>query len=316
MSEDVTMKSLLGIGECMIELSSEGEQLWRQGFAGDVFNTLWYARALLGVDSQTAFFSAVGDDQSSAELLAFIENAGISCEHIPHVKGGVPGLYKIHLEGAERSFSYWRDSSAAKQMLQDPDVLWAAVAEADVVYLSGITMAILPDEAAEILTNGLRGALKPGAKVVFDPNIRPRLWAGEERMKDVLTRTAAISDIVMPSFEDEETTFGDATPLATAQRYQALGVSQVVVKNGADETVFVEGDEVRHFPVPQTSGVVDTTAAGDSFNGAYLAEFMTSGDIEKAIAVAQQCAATVVCNKGALVAFELVQNSLNTTKAG
>ena len=310
------MKSLLGIGECMIELSSEGDQLWRQGFAGDVFNTLWYARALMETDSQAAFFTAVGDDQNSTELLAFIENAGISCEHIPHIKGRVPGLYKIHLKGAERSFSYWRDSSAAKQMLQDPAVLWAAVAEADVVYLSGITMAILPDEAAETLINGLRGALKPAAKVVFDPNIRPRLWAGEERMKDVLSRTAAISDIVMPSFEDEQTTFGDATPQTTAQRYLSLGVSQVIVKNGADETLFVEGDEMQHFPVPETSGVIDTTAAGDSFNGAYLAEFMTSGDITKSIAVAQRCAATVVCNKGALVPFELVQNPINTIKTG
>jgi 2-dehydro-3-deoxygluconokinase len=301
------MKSLLGIGECMMELSSMGDQLWKQGFAGDVFNTLWYARALMSEDSKAEFFTAVGDDENSKELLSFVENAGISCAHVPHIKGGVPGLYKIHLNGAERSFSYWRDSSAARKMMQDPEQLWKAVAQTDVVYLSGITMAILPDDAAEVLINGLRNALSDGAIVVFDPNIRPRLWANEERMKDIITRTAAISDVVMPSFEDEQITFGDETPMATAQRYQALGVSQVVVKNGEDDTLFAENDMYRYFPVAQASGVVDTTAAGDSFNGAYLAEFMASGDIDQAIAVAQRCAATVVCNKGALVAFDLVQ---------
>jgi len=301
------MKSLLGIGECMMELSSMGDQLWKQGFAGDVFNTLWYARALMNNDSRAAFFTAVGDDENSKELLSFVESAGIATTHVPHIKGGVPGLYKIHLNGAERSFSYWRDSSAARQMMQDPSKLWDAVALADVVYLSGITMAILPDDAAETLIEGLRGALKKDAIVVFDPNIRPRLWASEERMKDVITRTAAISDVVMPSFEDEQITFGDETPMATAQRYQALGVSQVVVKNGEEDTLFAEGDSYRYYPVAATTGVVDTTAAGDSFNGAYLAEYMASGDIDKSIAVAQRCAATVVCNKGALVAFELVQ---------
>lgn len=303
------MKSLLGIGECMIELSSAGEQLLKQGFAGDVFNTLWYARALMNEDSKAAFFSAVGDDENSKELLSFVESAGISCAHIPRIKGGVPGLYKIHLNGAERSFSYWRDSSAARQMMQDPQQLWNAVAQADVVYLSGITMAILPDDAAEILINGLRDSLNADAIVVFDPNIRPRLWANEARMKDIITRTAAISDVVMPSYEDEQVTFGDETPMATAQRYQALGVSQVVVKNGEEDTLFAENEMYRYFPVAKVSGVVDTTAAGDSFNGAYLAEFMASGDIDESIAVAQRCAATVVCNKGALVPFELVQTS-------
>lgn len=303
------MKSLLGIGECMIELSSAGGQLLKQGFAGDVFNTLWYARALMTKDAQAAFFTAVGDDQNSKELLSFIEAAGISCSDVPHIQGGVPGLYKIHLNGAERSFSYWRDSSAAKKMMQNPDLMWKAVSKADVVYLSGITMAILPDAAAEALINDLRDALKAGAKVVFDPNIRPRLWINADRMKDVLTRIAAISDVVMPSFEDEQTTFGDETPMVTAQRYQALGVSQVVVKNGEEDTLFAEDNLYRYFPVAKTTGVIDTTAAGDSFNGAYLAEFIASGDIDKSIAVAQRCAAMVVCNKGALVPFELVQAS-------
>ena len=197
------MKSLLGIGECMIELSSMEDNLWKQSFAGDVFNTLWYAKALMAEGTAINFYSAVGDDQSSQDMDNFIESAGISCADMPRIEKGVPGLYRIHLDGAERSFSYWRDTSAAKQFMQKPELLWAQVAKADVVYLSGITVAILPDDAVEELIAGLRDALKPGAIVAFDPNIRPRLWANEERMKDVITRTAAISDLVLPSFEDE-----------------------------------------------------------------------------------------------------------------
>jgi 2-dehydro-3-deoxygluconokinase len=304
------MKSLLGIGECMIELSSMHDNLWQQSFAGDVFNTLWYAKALMAEDTAINFYSAVGDDQSSQDMVTFIENVGISCANMPRIEKGVPGLYRIHLDGAERSFSYWRDTSAAKQFMQKPELLWKQVAQADVVYLSGITVAILPDEDVEVFISGLRDALKPGAIVAFDPNIRPRLWANEDRMKDVITRTAAISDLVLPSFEDEQTTFGDKTPMATVQRYQALGVKQVLVKNGEEDTLFAEGDKAEYFPVKPVEGVLDTTAAGDSFNGAFFAEYMVSGDVPKAISLAQRCAGTVICTKGALVPFETVKASV------
>ena len=301
------MKSLLGIGECMIELSSINDSLWQQSFAGDVFNTLWYAKALAKEDASINFFTAIGDDQSSKKMLSFIESSGVSCTNIPEIPDTAPGLYKIHLNGAERSFSYWRDTSAAKQFMQKPELLWSQASTADIIYLSGITMAILPDDDAETLIAGLRSALKPNAIIAFDPNIRPRLWTNKERMKDIITRTAAISDLILPSFEDEQNTFGDQTPIATAQRYQSLGAKQVIVKNAAGDTLLFENDHVEYFPVQCVTDIVDTTAAGDSFNGAYFAEYMQSGDIPKSIELAQQCSGIVICNKGALIPFETIQ---------
>lgn len=301
------MKSLLGIGECMLELSSVQNNLWQQNFAGDVFNTLWYAKALSTNDKSINFFTAIGDDHSSNEMLSFINNSGVSCSDIPRIKHGVPGLYRIHLEGAERSFSYWRDTSAARQFMKEPELLWTQVANADIVYLTGITMAILSDSDTEILLDGLRSALKPGAIIAFDPNIRVRLWANKDRTKDIISRTAAISDLVLPSFEDEQITFGDKTPVATAQRYQSLGVKQVIVKNAESEILFVEGDKRETFSVTKIDIVIDTTAAGDSFNGAYLAEYMDSGDVSKAISLAQKCAATVIRERGALIPFDTIK---------
>lgn len=34
-------KIFLGIGECMVEMAPTQDGLFHQGFAGDVFNTLW-----------------------------------------------------------------------------------------------------------------------------------------------------------------------------------------------------------------------------------------------------------------------------------
>ena len=49
-------------------------------------------------------------------------------------------------------------------------------------------------------------------------------------MRSVVTKAASLSSIVLPSFEDEAVVFGDASPLATIERYTDAGAIEVVVK--------------------------------------------------------------------------------------
>lgn len=302
------MSAILGIGECMVELSPRPNDLMAKGYAGDVLNTLWYARAALGDEVSVAFHSGFGIDQVSLDMKSFIEAAGIVCDGSPIISSRVPGLYMIHLNGAERSFSYWRDKSAARMTLQNPDLLWSRVAESDLIYLSGITLAILPSDDLKTLLSELPKRKKQGAKIAFDPNIRPRLWDDRTRMMQAISDMASISDIVLPSFDDEQENFGDATPKDTALRYAALGAELVVVKNGDAPTLVLQRGEFVEFAVPEITGIVDTTAAGDSFNGGFIASFMSSKDIEIAVVSAQECAGKVVCNHGALVSFDVLKD--------
>lgn len=302
------MSTILGIGECMVELSPRSEGHLDKSFAGDVFNTLWYARSALGLGWNVAFHSGFGNDAMSHKMKEFIEDANISCNSSPTISDRVPGLYMIHLDGAERSFSYWRDTSAARKMMQDAETLWTKVRESDLVFLSGITLAILSETDCDQLLAGLRENMAPNAKLAFDPNIRPRLWNDMDRMRTVISEAASVSDIVMPSFEDEQIWFGDTKPEETAKRYQSLGATQVIVKNGEDATLVLNNDELSLHPVAPVSGVVDTTAAGDSFNGGYLAELLQTNDVNKAVRAAQTCAGTCVCFNGALVPFERLQS--------
>lgn len=295
------MPSILGIGECMIELAPQRDDLYARNYAGDVLNTLWYARLMLGPSGQVGFHSAFGADPASQDMKRFIEGAGISCAPTPEIASRIPGLYMIHLDGAERSFSYWRDHSAARLLMRDPTLLWARVAQADLVYLSGITLAILSEADADLLIADLPKHLRKGAQLAFDPNIRPRLWSSPDRMKETITRMAAQSDIVLPSFDDEMACFGDPSPEETAARYAGLGAKQVIVKCGEAPTIVRQGDQLAQFPVRPVAGVLDTTAAGDSFNGGYLAHYLMSRDVPQAVRAAQDCAAKVVCVKGALI---------------
>ncbi|MEC8581608.1 MAG: PfkB family carbohydrate kinase, partial [Pseudomonadota bacterium] len=105
-------QTVLAIGECMVEMAPTGDGHYAMGFAGDTFNTAWYLRKLAGDDLNVSYFSAVGDDAASAQMTAFMQDAGVTPE-LRVIPGASVGLYMISLKDGERSFSYWRSASAA-----------------------------------------------------------------------------------------------------------------------------------------------------------------------------------------------------------
>lgn len=297
----------LSIGECMVELSQAGDGLLRKGFAGDTFNTAWYARACLPEDWSVDYFTGLGDDSLSEDMLAFIEAAGIGTQSIRRIKGGTPGLYLINLKNGERTFSYWRNAAAARQLADDGDHLRKTIESADVVYFSGITLAILSSpNAVDTFLAELRRAKAAGKLVVFDPNIRPRLWADKDTMLDTISQGARAATLVMPSFDDEASHFGDTSVEATIDRYRALGVADIIVKDGAKGATLDFGGNRSHAPAMQAVDVVDTTSAGDSFNGAFLARYVTGSTPQNAAGFAAEAAAVVIGHHGALISPDLL----------
>ncbi len=297
----------LSIGECMVELSQAGDGLLRKSFAGDTLNTAWYARACLPQDWSVDYFTALGDDPLSQEMLSFIEGAGIGTQHISRISGGTPGLYLINLKDGERTFSYWRSTSAARQLAADADHLRETIDASDIVYFSGITLAILATPiAVDTFLAELRRAKASGKQVVFDPNIRPRLWANREIMLETITNGARAATLVMPSFDDEAGNFGDTNVEATIARYRALGVANIVVKDGAKGATLDFDGERSHAPAERAVKVVDTTSAGDSFNGAFLSRFVTGSTPQEAATFAAKAAATVIGHHGALISPDLL----------
>jgi len=293
---------LLSIGECMVELMQAEGDLLRKGYAGDTFNTAYYARLFLPKDWSVDYFTAVGTDTVSDEMLAFIEKTGVGTGYIRRVEGRSPGLYMIHLKDGERSFSYWRSVSAAKTLADDADHLRATIEASDIVVFSGITLAILAPTAAETLLSELRRAKAEGKLVAFDPNIRPRLWDDKARMLETISAGARASSLVMPSFDDEAVHFGDADIAATIARYRGLGVGNIVVKDGAKGVTLSFAERPETFvPSARVERIVDTTSAGDSFNGAFLARYAADGDPQAAATFAASIAANVIQHHGALV---------------
>jgi len=301
-------KRFVSIGECMIEMSGGEGGVYKLGYAGDTLNTAWYMRALLPSDWQVDYVTALGDDMYSAQMKAFLEKANIGTGSIQEIKGKRPGLYMIHQEKGDRHFTYWRGQSAAKLLADDYPALEAALDGADMVYFSGISMAILAPRARGKLMKAIVGARKKGARVVFDTNLRPALWTSPEIMKSTLTAAATIADVVMPTHTDEAPVFGDKDREATAKRYLDLGVEEVVVKDGANPALVATQNGGR-FEVSATKAekVVDATGAGDSFNGGYLTSRIAGKSPEDAAKRGHAVAGIVIGHKGALVDPALVR---------
>jgi len=298
------MPRFLSIGECMIELASLGGDMMRKGFAGDTFNTAWYARAFLPESWSVEYFTALGDDRASGEMLEFMASAGVETGRIRRLAGKAPGLYMIHLDRGERSFSYWRSVSAARQLAHDRETLRAAIEAADVIYFSGITLAILAPEARRTLLELTQAARDGGKTVAFDPNIRPRLWTDKQEMLASISEAAATASIVLPGFDDEATHFEDSSVEKTIERYRRLGVGGVVVKDGAKGATISEQGTILQVPAHPPAAVVDTTSAGDSFNGGYLARLAAGDSPSDAARFAARVASAVIGQPGALISRE------------
>lgn len=294
------------IGECMIELRHETPGLLRLGFAGDVFNAAAYLARLAPASAVAVeFVTITGDDPYSARMRETWRAHGVSDTLAATLPGGRPGLYLIRLDSdGERTFYHYRAESAARGLFgpDHPASVDDAVAACDLVYLSAITLSIMTAPARQRLLRVLAAARANGGRVVFDSNYRPSGWTSAAQAAAAITETLRHTDVALPTLADEQAVFGDVDAVSCVQRLRAAGVREIVVKLGAAGCL-VAGPSGAPVPVPAVPGVavVDTTSAGDAFNGGYLAARLRDVVPVAAARAGNRLAAEVVAAPGALL---------------
>jgi 2-dehydro-3-deoxygluconokinase len=297
---------IAAIGECMLELSGQNAPIWRMGFAGDTFNTLWTLRALTS-GHHVDYISAFGEDPFSQDQIEFFREHGIGIADSPTISGKHPGLYAIRLKDGERSFTYWRGDSAARQLAGNPTALAKSLSERALVYFSGITLAILDPASRRTLLQAISGARTQGAHIAFDPNYRPGLWPDADTARQAIGEALKVVDIALPTFPDEQVLFGDASPEVTAERLERAGIAETIVKNGAEDALISHYGDTMPVPAPTITSPIDTTGAGDAFNGAYLSARLLGLPPTEAAKRAHRVAASVVQIRGALAPFDILK---------
>ena len=302
------MIRIASIGECMVELRHRSETELDLAFGGDTLNTAVYlARLLKGRDAGVAYVTALGEDPYSARMIESWQEEGVETTHVARVGGRLPGLYTIRTDPlGERTFTYWRSASAAREMLKDErgtDML-AALAGTDLLYTSGITLSILdPPQRATLLE--IADAVRTGGgRVAFDTNYRPVAWPDPAVARHVFDEMLRRTDIALPTLDDDRQLYEVGDPAACAARMHDLGVPEVVVKLGP-LGARVSSPAFEGMVAPdEVVAVVDSTAAGDSFNAGYLAARLTGSAPEAAAILGNRLAAVVIQHRGAVIPRE------------
>lgn len=285
----------------MVELAmgKSGSDLARVGVAGDTLNTAIYLKRC-APEVEVSYVTRLGRDAFSGRIIDFIQNEDIDTSLIGLSESRVPGLYTILTDDAgERSFTYWRDNSAAREMFESGEAELSALSKFDVVYLSAITLAILSPQARAGLMAWIPGYRRNGGKIAFDSNYRPVLWPDTDTSRTAIAAMWRCTDIALPSVDDEQAAFGDADTDAVVARMRAYGVRNGALKCGAAGPLSFDGSAQQQFPA--VSKVVDSTAAGDSFNGGYLAACLQGRAQGDCLRAGHDMATRVLGVKGAII---------------
>lgn len=294
------MMDIVTLGEPMIQLNAM--------VPGPLRHVGYFERHVAGAEANVAvaavrmgmkagLISKVGDDEFGKCVLMAMRAEGVDVSRLTVEKGGFTGVYFVQrwypVPGRSRVFYYRKGSSASK--LGSSDVDEDYVKSAKLLYLTGITPA-LSKSCLEACAEVARVAKRAGLKIVFDTNIRPKLWEGRDPRMALLPLLRA-ADIVFTETSETRLLLGEDNATKAARKLMSGGASIVVMKGGAKETVAYDGKRVyrqKAFEVP----VVDPVGAGDALAAVFVSGYLKGWPIQKCLAAGNAAGSLIVMTRG------------------
>lgn len=301
-------KSVVCVGEVMLELSGvQPDGSARFGFGGDTANTAIYLSRLFGDGAEVGYLTRLGQGAFSDDLADALAKEHLVLSPTAQTEAGTPGLYAISTDDVgERSFTYWRSQAAVRQLLSG-DLAEQEVgfmSGFDVLYLSGITLAVLQNVGRKRLLNVIEKFGAEGKQVMFDVNYRAHLWQSHSPDVDVaqlMEQVISASTIVKIGQDEALAIFGTQSVGQTIDRLSGLGNAALVITDGAGRIVVQEDGTTQDVEFEVVAKVVDATAAGDSFSAGLLAARLDGADFQASAKSGQRLAARVIQFPGAII---------------
>ncbi|KHF38947.1 sugar kinase [Halalkalibacter okhensis] len=274
---------IVTIGETMVLLTPENGLMkyattYNRKYGGAESN---FAIGISRLGHQAAWISQVGNDELGKGMISFIRGEGVHVDKVKLIDSASTGLYfkEVRNESDVR-VQYYRKGSAASFM--SPDMLDEEyLKKAKYLHLTGITPA-LSDSCYQVILQAIEIAKRNGITVVFDPNLRKKLWS-EEKARKVLLDIAGQSDIILPGVAEGEFLFGESDPILLGKRFLEHGAKIVVLKVGAKGAYYFTSDEYKLVPGFKVEKVVDPVGAGDGFAAGFVSGLIDELTIEKAV---------------------------------
>ena len=284
---------ILCLGEPMLEFNQQPDGNYLPGHGGDTSNC---AIAAARQGASVGYVTHIGADTFGNSFMDLWQAEGLDTSTIRQVTDAHTGVYFVTHGANGHEFSYFRAGSASSRMGPE-DLPVAALQSARILHVSGISQAI-SDIAADTVFAAIKIIKQAGGLVSYDTNLRLKLWP-IERARAVIHAAMAQCDIALPGLEDAEQLTGSSDPDAIADFYLELGAKIVALTLGAEGTlVAVPGKSAR--VRGRRCEAVDATAAGDTFDGAFLSRIIAGDDPFAAARYANAAAALSTQGYGAV----------------
>jgi 2-dehydro-3-deoxygluconokinase len=290
------------LGEPMVEFTRRGPAMagttdeapvYQQGFGGDTSNT---AIAAARQGAAVGYITAIGSDDFGTALLQLWQREGVDASQVQRSATAKTGIYFITPHPSGRSFTYFREGSAASRMTP-ADMPVDYIAGAKLLHVSAISQAISAS-ASDAVFRAIEIARAHQVLVSYDSNLRLNLWP-LDRARAVIHEAMWLCDIALPSIDDSRELTGLQKADDIADFYLQSGARVVALKLGAEGALIATAERRAAIP-PYPVTPVDATGAGDAFDGAFLAAYCKNGDAFAAGRRAAVVAALTTCGYGAL----------------
>ncbi|MGR3838005.1 MAG: 5-dehydro-2-deoxygluconokinase [Cognatishimia sp.] len=254
------------------------------------------AAGLVKFGCQAALVTCVSDDAIGWYCEGQLDHYGVNRDHVRRIRGEERtslAVYETRIQ--EHQSVIYRNNAADFQMSVE-DVEAVDYGQYGALITAGTVFAADPSRSATFRAFELARAA--GLPIIFDVDYRPYSWPSAEVAEEVLSKAAALSDVIVGN--DEEFGFmaggidkGLSKARALSQEYAAI----VVYKKGPEGAVtFAGGQEISTgiFPVE----AVKPTGSGDSFMAGFLASLSEGMAVKDAVLRGSACASIVVSKPG------------------
>lgn len=250
------------------------------------------AIGLTRLGHSVGWFSKLGDDPFGRYIQKYIRGEGVDTSSCLFTDKAPTGLiFKEQLSPEDLNVYYYRKGSAAS-LMEPKDLDETSIASAKILHISGITPALSETCYAAVM-KAIEIAKQNGTKIVFDPNLRLKLWSSE-KAKRVLNEIADSADVILPGLDEGQLMTGKTEVEEVAEALMEDGNKTIIIKLGSkgaylhtkDEKAYIDG-----FPVKQ---IVDPVGAGDGFAAGIISGILREEPLHKVVRRANAIGAMVI----------------------
>ena len=261
---------IITLGESLIELSCDESLTYAKSldkdYGGDNITT---AVAALKMGSKVGYISKVGADSFKDFLLDSWQSEGLDVSQVKLIEG-VNGVYFIaRPQNADKEFACYRKKTAGTKLSID-DISADYIKSASYIYTTGLTQS-LSLSAKETVKKAFTIAKENNVQIAYDPNYNKHIWSPEEA-KEAFEEVEDLVDILFLNLNNDSAKILEMASIDMIMKHLwDKGISIVVIKTFVEKGYYVgyQG-EVTFTKYYTAENILDTTGAGDAFNGGFL----------------------------------------------